>query len=97
MPDRPKPPIPKEIDAHDDPTRLVLGAIAAAAPARGKPMTRLNRLPHVRIVTYWECAYNTMAQCNASASGRAAQCSPNPYLAYASTPGVRKSKRVRPY
>jgi hypothetical protein len=80
-------------------TLLVLGAVAATAPARaqtydpGYPVC----LHVYGIVTYWECAYNTMAQCNASASGRAAQCSPNPYLAYASTPGVRKSKRVRPY
>ena len=80
-------------------TLLVLGAIAAAAPARAQTYDPSYPVcMHVYgIVTYWECAYTTMAQCNASASGRGAQCSPNPYLAYASTPGVRKSKRVRPY
>lgn len=28
---------------------------------------------------YYDCRYYTMAQCAASASGRAAQCAPNPY------------------
>jgi hypothetical protein len=28
---------------------------------------------------YFECAYTTLAQCNMSASGRAAQCVVNPY------------------
>ena len=28
---------------------------------------------------YYDCTYYTMAQCAASASGRAAQCDPNPY------------------
>ena len=28
---------------------------------------------------YFECAYRTMAQCQASASGRAASCVVNPY------------------
>jgi hypothetical protein len=77
---------------------LVLGAITAAAPASaqtydpGYPVC----LHVYGIVTYWECQYTSMAQCNASASGRAAQCAPNPYLAYASAPPVRASKRVRP-
>ena len=30
---------------------------------------------------YYDCTYYTMAQCAASASGRAAQCDPNPYYA----------------
>jgi hypothetical protein len=30
---------------------------------------------------YYDCSYYTMAQCAASASGRAAQCDPNPYYA----------------
>lgn len=28
---------------------------------------------------YFDCTFYTMAQCQASASGRAAQCDPNPY------------------
>jgi hypothetical protein len=31
--------------------------------------------------TYYECRYNSLAQCNASASGRGAQCVTNPYVA----------------
>jgi len=38
---------------------------------------------------YFECAYRTMAQCQMSASGRAAQCVVNPYY------GGPKSKRQR--
>jgi hypothetical protein len=30
---------------------------------------------------YFECAYRTMAQCQMSASGRAASCVVNPYYA----------------
>ena len=38
---------------------------------------------------YFECAYRTMAQCQMSASGRAAQCVVNPYY------GGPKSRRQR--
>lgn len=31
--------------------------------------------------TYYDCSYNSLAQCNASASGRAAQCVINPFMA----------------
>jgi hypothetical protein len=47
-------------------------------------------------ITYYECGYTSIAQCNATASGRAAQCVLNPYLAYASAPPVRASRRGRP-
>ena len=40
-------------------------------------------------VTYYECGYTSIAQCNATASGRAAQCVLNPFLAHAS--------RARPF
>jgi hypothetical protein len=30
---------------------------------------------------YIQCAYDSMQQCAASASGRAAQCTPNPFFA----------------
>jgi Protein of unknown function (DUF3551) len=32
---------------------------------------------------YYECRYTSLPQCNASASGRSAQCVINPYFAYA--------------
>jgi Protein of unknown function (DUF3551) len=41
---------------------------------------------------YFECHYRTMAQCQASASGRSAQCVVNPY--YGGPKGGR-SKRQR--
>ena len=44
-------------------------------------------------VTYYECSYTSIAQCNATASGRAAQCVLNPYFAHASVPPV--SRRAR--
>jgi hypothetical protein len=34
--------------------------------------------------SYYECRYMSLAQCNASASGRSAQCEINPYVASAS-------------
>jgi hypothetical protein len=41
---------------------------------------------------YFECAYTSLAQCNMSASGRAAQCVINPYYA---KPGPRKKRSHR--
>lgn len=32
-------------------------------------------------ITYFECSYTSLPQCNMSASGRAAQCEINPYFA----------------
>jgi hypothetical protein len=42
---------------------------------------------------YFECRYRTMAQCMASASGRAAQCVVNPY--YGKT-DPKRGKRQNP-
>ena len=40
---------------------------------------------------YYECSFTSMAQCAASASGRAAQCVVNPYFAgFASRGGIRR-------
>jgi Protein of unknown function (DUF3551) len=46
-------------------------------------------------VTYYDCTYTSIAQCNASASGRAAQCVLDPYFAQASVPPAYASRRVR--
>jgi Protein of unknown function (DUF3551) len=44
---------------------------------------------------YFECRYTSIPQCQASASGRAAQCVVNPYYA---KPVPRKKRRAgRPY
>ena len=48
---------------------------------------------------YFECAYTSLPQCNASASGRAAQCIVNPYYAGRKTapPGRRDRRHRRIY
>jgi Protein of unknown function (DUF3551) len=47
---------------------------------------------------YFECAYSSLAQCNMSASGRAAQCIINPYYAGAKAkPGRRNRQQRRVY
>ena len=43
---------------------------------------------------YYECRYTSLPQCNASASGRAAQCVINPYFASARLPDGRLYRRV---
>jgi len=42
---------------------------------------------------YFECAYTSLAQCNMSASGRAAQCVVNPYYAGRKTAPPRRHDR----
>ena len=37
-------------------------------------------------LNYYDCSYTSLPQCNASASGRAAQCVINPYFASAAEP-----------
>ncbi|QDW38546.1 DUF3551 domain-containing protein [Bradyrhizobium sp. KBS0727] len=66
-------------------TVLALGAISLAAPAHAQ--TYGSNYPvclHVYgPINYYECSYTSLPQCNMSASGRAAQCIVNPYLASA--------------
>ena len=63
----------------------VLAAGTLLAHAVGAAQTYDPSYPvclHVwgRGATYYECRYSSLAQCNASASGRAAQCVVNPVL-----------------
>jgi Protein of unknown function (DUF3551) len=44
---------------------------------------------------YIECYYTSLAQCDQSASGRAAQCVINPYFASAQVPAGRHYRRHR--
>jgi hypothetical protein len=45
--------------------------------------------------SYYECRYTSLPQCNASASGRSAQCVINPYFGGAQEPaGYRRHRRV---
>ena len=44
---------------------------------------------------YFECAYTSLARCNMSASGRAAQCIVNPYYTGTKAPPGRRDRRHR--
>jgi hypothetical protein len=77
---------------------LVIGMVSAAAPARAQ--TYSPSFP-VCLQTYGpagdniDCSFTTLPQCNASASGRAAQCYTNPYFASAREPaGYRRHRRA---
>lgn len=73
---------------------LVIGATLAAVPAEAQTYD-----PHYPICmqvysidgSAIGCGYTSMAQCKASASGRAAQCFANPYFAS----GPRRTRRSR--
>ena len=65
---------------------LGIGTILGAAPARAQ--TYDPSYPVCMNNCKWggcqiECSYTSLAQCNASASGRAAQCLTNPFFALA--------------
>jgi hypothetical protein len=76
---------------------LAIGAVAAAAPATaqtyapGYPVCLHVYGPAI----YYECRYGSLAQCNASASGRAAECVVNPYFAHAEQPPGQAYRRHR--
>jgi len=76
---------------------LALVTVSAAGPAAaqtfapGYPVCLHLYGP----VTYYECGYTSLAQCNASAAGRPAQCVLNPYAASAEAPVARPSRRHR--
>jgi hypothetical protein len=44
--------------------------------------------------SYYDCRFTSIAQCNATASGRAAQCVVNPYMANAGMNGYRTRQRA---
>jgi hypothetical protein len=76
---------------------LAIGAASVIAPARAQtydPNYPVCLHVYGRI-TYYECRYTSLAQCNASASGRAAQCDINPYFASAEAPSGRRHRRHR--
>ena len=82
-------------------TFLTIGLVAAAESAPAQ--TYDPAFPVCAHVIPWgggsfeECTYQTMAQCQASASGRAAQCSPNPYYARAAAPRHSERRHRRGY
>ncbi|MDI1285083.1 MAG: DUF3551 domain-containing protein [Reyranella sp.] len=65
---------------------LAMGTISAAVPAQAQTYGT-NAPVCLQVygpVSYYECRFGSIAQCNQSAAGRAAQCVVNPYLANAS-------------
>jgi Protein of unknown function (DUF3551) len=81
-------------------TILALAASAAAGPVAAQPYD--PRYPVCLRVygpaTYNECAYTTLAQCQATASGRAAECYPNAFYANAAmAPSDRRHRHYGAY
>jgi hypothetical protein len=96
---RSQPPVLKEILMRAL-TLAILGIAAASAAAPAQAQTYDPSYPvclHVYgRITYYECSYTSLPQCNLSASGRSAQCEINPYYAHASRqPSPRRHKRHR--
>jgi Protein of unknown function (DUF3551) len=80
--------------------KLALAILAIATLSLAAPATAQTYAPGYPVclhvygpITYYECRYNSLAQCNATASGRAAQCVVNPYFASAEEPMGRPSRR----
>ena len=75
---------------------LAAGTLLATQPVRAQTYDPSYPVClHVwgRGATYYECHYSSLSQCNASASGRAAQCVVNPY--YANAYEDRPARRYR--
>jgi len=74
---------------------LALAAFAASVPAQAQ--TYDPNFPvclHVvGRINYYDCRFASIAQCNVSASGRAAQCEANPYYG-GNAAAARKRTRV---
>jgi hypothetical protein len=80
---------------------LVISTVSVAVPARAQAWDP-NYPVCMRVygrISYNDCSYTSLAQCAASASGRAAQCEPNPYFANAlqDRPGRRNLRHRRAY
>jgi hypothetical protein len=93
-------PIPKEISMRILALAiLAVSAVAASAPARAQTYD-LNHPVCLQIygpISYTECNFSSLAQCNASASGRPAQCVVNPFFANAQAPLGRSYRHRRAY
>jgi hypothetical protein len=79
---------------------LGIGTMLATAPAQAQtydPNYPICLQTYGRAGSYIACGYTSLAQCNSSASGRAAQCITNPYFAGANNAptylGYRRYRR----
>jgi hypothetical protein len=61
-------------------------SIGPAAAQRYDPAYPVCLHVYGRGADYYECSYTSLSQCNASASGRSAECLNNPYFASAQVP-----------
>jgi hypothetical protein len=78
---------------------LAIGMVSAAGQARAQTYDPAFPVC-MHVVTLGggaseDCTFFTLAQCAASASGRAAQCNINPYYAGATAPPRRNDRRHR--
>lgn len=74
---------------------FAIGMVSATAPAAAQtydPSYPVCLHVYGR-ANYYECRYTSLPQCNASASGRSAQCVINPYFASAEEPTGRAYRR----
>ena len=81
-------------------TMLTIATVLTAAPASAQTYDPAYpvclQVYQGRNDHYFECAYTSLPQCQASASGRAAQCVVNPYYAgRKTTPPGRRERRHR--
>ena len=78
---------------------LAIAITLAAAPAQAQsydPNYPICLQTYGRNGNTLACGYTSMGQCRLSASGRAAQCIINPYLASANSGQTRRQHRMRP-
>ena len=75
--------------------RLALAILAIATVSVAAPAAAQTYAPDYPVclqiygkANYYECRYTSLAQCNANASGRSAQCGVNPYFASAEQPAA---------
>jgi hypothetical protein len=76
----------------------VVIAVSAPLPARAQTFDPSHPvcMHVVGNISYYDCSFTTLAQCAASASGRAAGCLANPFFANAEQPvGPRRHRRRR--
>jgi hypothetical protein len=79
---------------------LTAAAVMTAAPARAQtydPAYPICLQVYGIGGGYIACGYTSLAQCNATASGRSAQCIVNPYFAGAHAPAGPRYQRRRAY
>ena len=76
-------------------TMLAAAALAASPSARAQAYSPDYPVcMHVYgPATHIECAFTSLAQCDATASGRAAECEVNPFLAFAGPVGSFHQQR----